>query len=91
MHAVAVRVKINDQEPAEKMLREEIVPTLKEAPGFVAGYWTRSDDGSNGASMVVFESEEAAQGAAQRLQDEGTGSDAVNLDSVEVREVVANA
>jgi hypothetical protein len=91
MHAVAVRVTINDQEPAEAMLRDQIVPTVKQAPGFVAGYWTRSQDGSNGQSMVVFESEEAAQGMAQRLQEEGTGSDAVTLDGVEVREVVASA
>jgi hypothetical protein len=91
MHAVAVRVTINDREPAEAMLREQIVPTVSQSQGFVAGYWTRSDDGSNGQSMVVFDSEEAAQGMAQRLQEQGPGNDAVTLDSVEVREVVANA
>jgi hypothetical protein len=41
--------------------------------------------------MVLFESEDAAQGMAQRLRDEGTGNDAVNLEGAEVREVVANA
>jgi hypothetical protein len=91
MHAVVVRVTIKDVESAETMLREQIVPSVSQAPGFVAGYWTRSDDGSNGQSMVVFDSEEAAQGMAQRLRDEGTGSDAVSLEGAEVREVVANA
>ena len=91
MHAVVVRVTINDEEPARAMLREQIVPMVKQAPGFVAGYWTRSDDGSNGQSMVVFESEEGAQGMAQGLRDRGTGNAAVSLEGVEVREVVANA
>ena len=91
MHAVVVRVSISDEGPAQEFLRSEIVPMIKQAPGFVAGYWTRSDDGSNGMSMVVFESEEGAQGMAQRLQSDGTGNDAVNLEGVEVREVVANA
>jgi len=90
MHAVVVRVSINDLEPAQQMLREEIVPRVSQAPGFVAGYWTRSDDGSNGTSMVVFESEEAAQGMAGQLQ-EMPPSEAVAIDSVEVREVVASA
>ena len=91
MHAVVVKVTINDQGPAEAMLREEVVPQVSQAPGFVAGYWTRADDGSNGMSMIVFESEEHAQGAAGRLRDQGVPSDAVSLDSVEVREVLASA
>ena len=91
MHAVVVKVNIKDLEPAQKMLRDEIVPGVSQAPGFVAGYWTRSDDGGNGMSLVVFESEDAAQGMARQLQEQGTGNDAVELDSVEVREVVANA
>ena len=40
-------------------LREEVVPAISQAPGFVAGYWTGGDDG--GMSMVVFESEDAAR------------------------------
>jgi hypothetical protein len=91
MHAVVVRVNITDAEGGEKMLHEEVVPAVSQAPGFVAGYWTRAEDGSNGMSMVVFESEEAANGAAARLRDQGPGSDAVSLDSVEVREVLAHA
>ena len=41
MHAVVVKVKINDSEAAESHLREKTVPRVSQAPGFVAGYWTR--------------------------------------------------
>jgi hypothetical protein len=89
MHAVAVRVSISDVESAQKELKERVVPRVSGAPGFVAGYWTRSDDGSNGQSMLVFESEDAARAVAERL---GTDMpEGVTLESAEVREVVASA
>jgi len=89
MHAVVVRVTINDLEPATEFLNNEVVPRVSAAPGFVAGYWTRSDGGDNGLSMIIFESEDAARGASEQLQStEPTG---VSIDGVEVREVVANA
>jgi hypothetical protein len=92
MHAVVVRVTFNDVEAAEEMLHTDVVPMVKQAPGFVSGWWTRSEDKSNGMGLMVWDSEEAAQQAQQRLQSEGPGaSDAVNVESVEVREVVANA
>ena len=89
MHAVLVKVSISDVEGARKELRETVVPRVSQLPGFVAGYWTRSDDGSNGRSMIVFESEEAARAAVERI---GQGvPEGVTLESAEVREVVASA
>src|SRR6185312_15231665 len=55
MHAVLVKVSIDDAVDSVKELKETVVPRISRAPGFVAGYWTRSDDGSNGRSMLVFE------------------------------------
>ena len=87
MHAVVVRVTIKDPEPALNTLREEVVPQVSQAPGFVAGYWTREDN--NGMSMIVFESEDAARNASERIRS-GIPDD-VQLEGVEIREVVANA
>jgi len=89
MHAVLAQVAISDVEGAQKTLREVVVPRVSQLPGFVTGYWTRSDDGSNGRSMIVFESEEAARAAVERI---GQGvPEGVTLESAEVREVVASA
>ena len=65
MHAVVVNVKINDLEAADSHLRERVVPAISQAPGFVAGYWTRKDD--TGLSMVIFESEDAANRASEQV------------------------
>lgn len=87
MHAVIVKVTVNDREAAERALREEVVPGVSQAPGFVAGYWTRKD--SSGLSMVIFESEEAANGMSDRIRT--VLPEAVSLEDIEVREVVAHA
>lgn len=89
MHAVVVRVSIGDVQQARAALREQVVPRVAEAPGFKAGYWTSSDDGRNGLSMIVFESEEAARGSAERIP--GAVPDEVTIESIEVREVVEHA
>jgi hypothetical protein len=90
VHAVVVRVTINDVDRGVAMLSEEVVPRASQAPGFVAGYWTKSDD-NKGLSMLVVESEEQARALAQMIESGGPPSDAVTLEGVEVREVVAHA
>jgi hypothetical protein len=89
MHAVVVRVTIEDFESARKNLQEQVVPTVSKAPGFVAGYWTRSEDGSNGIGMILFDSEESARTASGMIGDRATVG--VTLDGVEIREVVQHA
>jgi hypothetical protein len=92
MHAVVVKVSIGDPELAQQGLREKVIPRVSQAPGFVAGYWTRSDDGKNGLSMILLESEEAARAAAEQIQSgAGVIPETVTLENVEVREVVEHA
>jgi hypothetical protein len=86
MHAVLVAVRINDFESARKELRERVVPAVAHAPGFVAGYWLEPQN-NMGYSIVVFDSEEAARTAADRLEPPSD----VEIQHVEVREVVAHA
>jgi len=87
MHAVVVKVTVNDGEASEQELRERVVPGVSQAPGFVAGYWTRKDN--TGLSMVIFESEEAANGMSERIAS--IVPETVTLESVEVRRVAAHA
>lgn len=87
MHAVVVTVTVNDEESALKQLREQVVPSVSQAPGFVTGYWTRQ--GNSGLSMAIFESEDAAKGSSERVRD--AAPEGVTVEGVEVREVVANA
>jgi hypothetical protein len=89
MHAVIVQVTINDGEQATADLRNEIVPRVTQAPGFVAGYWVRIKDGAQGRGTMIFESEDAAQAVAEQIGQRP--GEAVTLDSVDVGEVVEHA
>ena len=85
---VVVRVTINNREAAQQNLRDQVVPRVSQAPGFVHGYWTWKDN--TGLAMVVFESEEDAVPMSQQVPNM-IGAPDVTLESVEVREVVAHA
>jgi hypothetical protein len=88
MHAVVVAVTILDFEKARTFLTEQIVPRVSQAPGFVAGYWVRFGE-NQGRSIIVFDSEDAARGAANQIQ--AAPDENVRFESIDVGEVVANA
>ncbi len=87
MHAVVVNVTINDREAGERALREQLVPGVSRAPGFVTGYWTLKDN--TGLTMIIFESEDAANAMSEQARS--IVPDAMTLKDVEVREVAAHA
>jgi hypothetical protein len=89
VYAVVVKVTIRDREAAQRRLDEEVVPQVSRAPGFQAGYWTWKDN--TGLSMIILESEDAANQAADRAREMVQNIEAVTLEDVEVREVVAHA
>ena len=91
MHAVVTKVSVQDAPVATKFLRESVVPGISQAPGFVAGYWVRLEGGDEGSSVVVFESEDAARAAAERIREAVGSNPGVTLKDVTVGEVVANA
>jgi hypothetical protein len=71
------------------MLNEAVVPMAKQAAGFRSGVWTKTADGTKGASIEVFESEKDARAYADAAQ--APPDAAVTFDSVEVMEVMASA
>jgi hypothetical protein len=91
MHAVVVKVSVKDAPVATEFLRETVVPNVSQAPGFVAGYWVRLEGGDEGSSVIVFESEEAARAAADRIRENVDSNPGVTLNDVTVGEVVASA
>jgi heme-degrading monooxygenase HmoA len=87
MHAVVVNVTIDDEWGSVVALHEQVVPRVSQAPGFVAGYWTRK--GNSALSISVWESENATNSASEMVRSAAPAG--VTVDSVDVREVVASA
>jgi hypothetical protein len=63
MHAVVDvwDMGAGDWEEQQRALREEIVPMVREAPGFVAGYWMGDRAAAKTHATIVWEDEEAAR------------------------------
>ena len=94
MHGVIVQVKIDPsrEDEARRLLREAVVPRAKQLAGFVGGNWLRALDGDRGTSVLLFESEEAARAAAERIRSEGPPAGTpVELEAVDAYEVLEQA
>jgi hypothetical protein len=90
MHAAMVTVTIDptQADQAEKALREQVIPMVSDAPGFVAGYWLEPADG-RAVSLVLFDTEEQARQTAPPLGASPTPG--VTIAAVEFRLVTASA
>ncbi|MDQ3311652.1 MAG: hypothetical protein M3517_06040 [Actinomycetota bacterium] len=89
MYAVLVKVRIESGRYDDAMngLRENIVPGVKGAPGFVQGTWFGDTDSGHG--LMIFESEEQAQQMANTVA--AGPDDPVQIEDVKVYEVSAQA
>jgi hypothetical protein len=90
VHAALVKLTIDpEQAPAAaEALTDHILPAIRSAQGFVAGYWLEPVDG-HGFSFVVFETEEQARRSAPPAGNwEAPG---VSIDDVDFRRVAASA
>ncbi|HKY12414.1 MAG TPA: hypothetical protein VJL85_03640 [Gaiellaceae bacterium] len=90
MHAALVNLTIDpDQAPAAaNALTHDILPAIRSAPGFVAGYWLEPVDG-HGFSFVVFETEEQARRSAPPASN--WAAPGVSINDVDFRRVAASA
>jgi hypothetical protein len=90
MHAALVTLAIDpEQAPAAAdALTREILPRIRSAPGFVAGYWLEPVDG-RGFSFVVFETEQQARRSSPPAGN--WAAPGVDIEGVEFRRVAASA
>jgi hypothetical protein len=90
VYAALVTLTIDpDQAPAAaSALVNDILPTVRTAPGFVAGYWLEPADGQ-GFSVVLFETEEQARETVPPASS--WAAPGVTITRVEVRRVAATA
>ena len=93
MYAVVTRADVDTQrsDEASAMLAGMVVPAATAAPGFSAGYWMRSLDHSEGLSVVLFESRQAAEAAAEAQGGGPPPGAPVTQVSVAVMEVAVSA
>jgi hypothetical protein len=89
MHAALVTLTVDpDHAPAAaEALTRDILPKIRSAPGFVAGYWLEPVD-SRGFSFVLFETEEQARRSAPPASD--WAAPGVSIEKVDFRRVAVS-
>jgi hypothetical protein len=90
LHAALISVRIDPeaQEAALTVLRDQVVPMVASAPGFVAAYWLEASS-DVGLSVLLFETEEQARQTAPPVGP--APAPRATVESVEFRAVVASA
>ena len=89
MHAVLRVVEFTSEtseEQALRGLRDQVIPAIEQAPGFVKGTWFGDSTGGHG--LVLFETEEQAN---QEVAQKRPGPAGVRILSSEVYRVQAEA
>ena len=89
MHVALVSATIDPTtaDGARDHLMNEVLPMIKAAPGFIAGYWLEPADGK-AFSMVCFETEAQARAVAPPAGS--VPAPGVTIQTVEFRAVAAN-
>jgi hypothetical protein len=91
-HALVANVNLEgrDFEQVERILNEQVIPGVRQAPGFQSGVWLRMPDGKVGMAVIVFDSEANAK-AAEQAMPSMRPPDAPPMTSITVCEVTAQA
>jgi hypothetical protein len=94
-HATLARFRMDLSREAEQRegLERMIVPGVREALGFVAGYWTLDRDASESVVLITFDSQEHAEALASNVRANAPHQTAIGIEllSIRVVEVTASA
>ena len=93
MHAIVVMVDIDTErvKEAEELLQSFTIPMASSQGGFQRGTWMRSTDDSQGRGVILFDTQEHAESAAEAVRKGPPPGAPVTFRSVEVFQVVAEA
>jgi|Tabmets5t2r1_1033131.scaffolds.fasta_scaffold00743_7 hypothetical protein len=93
MFAVLIELDVSgvDREQGLSLLREHIVPAVRQLAGFRAGTWLTGNDDGKGMSLTVWGSEAAARGMINQFGPDSDSPVAASITRCELREVAAIA
>ena len=93
MYAVLIEVDVAGvaRDPGLEVLRERIVPAIKQLPGFQSGTWLTGNEDGRGLSLTLWDSEENARAMAEQFGGGGGPAMPASVARCEVREVAATA
>ena len=84
-------VKIADIDKAREGLLSQVIPGVKQAPGFVRGTWSADREAGRGIGFIVFDTRENAESLKKFMETEAQLPEGVTLESATIYEVQGEA
>jgi hypothetical protein len=77
----------------DRGLHELIIPSVRNHPGFVAGYWMRDPHSGKGHTTIVLDSEQSAQAFKETVlgNAQNQAKAGITTDSLALVEIVGQA
>jgi hypothetical protein len=82
---------LRDQQ--DQGLHELVIPSVRNHPGFVVGYWMRDVHSGKGHTTIVLDSEQSAQSFKESVlsNSQNQAKAGITADSLAVVEIIAQA
>ena len=87
---VVDQVSISNMDTAVEGLHADLIPFVKQSPGFMRGTWSADAEKGRGIGVIVFDTRENAEAFIKRMQ-EGTPISGVTNESVDIYELRGEA
>jgi quinol monooxygenase YgiN len=83
MYAVVGKWQMDpaQREQQDQVLNEQIVPMVKQAPGFVSAYWARAVNAPESVSFVLFDNHADAERFAAVVRTDPEGREQYGVES----------
>ncbi len=93
MRAVLIEINVEGVDPQAGLegLRNQLVPAIKAMPGFQSGTWLTGNEHGRGLSLTLWDTDEHAQGFADRFGPGASPQAGAAVERCELREVGATA
>ena len=82
------------REDVERVIQQQLIPQVKDIPGFKGAYWLRDEKTGKGLAITLWESEDAlnvSAAPAGQLRTKSTSDLGIEVESVESFEVIKTA
>jgi hypothetical protein len=93
MYAVLIEVDVTGVDPEDglRALQEQIVPAIRQLPGFQSGTWLTGNEDGRGLSLTLWDTDQHARTMSERFGPGSSPTASASVVRCEIRNVAATA
>ena len=93
MYAVLIEVDVTGVDPEEglRALQQQIVPAIRQLPGFRSGTWLTGNQDGRGLSLTLWDTDQHARTMAEHFGPGSSPTASASVVRCEIRDIAATA